>query len=799
MTTLSSVFEESTLMRTIVLSAMAIAGLLTAVPAQAAALVTDATPFVSPFVGTTNAGNVYPGAVLPFGMLSWSPTTTRGDQTSAGAAGGYQYTVNRIRGFGLTHLDGTGCTPGASGDIPIMPFAGNVTSSPSADSKDAIYASNFSHANEVAEPGYYRVGLDSGVTAELTATARTGLGRFTFPAGQAANLLFRTSNSLPGSGNASVKIDATGRRVTGSVDGGGFCGRTTGGVANQRVYYRLFFTAEFDRPVVGFGTWHDGTLTPNSTSATGGEGFGTTQRVGKGSGGYVTFAPGDVTAKVGISYVSAANADANLRAENPAGATVPTLRAAARQAWAQALSRIQVGGGTPDQLKVFYTALYHALLQPSLFNDVNGQYLGADMQAHQLAAGQKAQYSTFSGWDVYRAQVQLLALLEPSIAGDYAQSLLNFADQRGGEWDRWLHNNGKTAVMSGDPSAAAIAGMYAFGATNFDVQHAYSSLLRAATVPTANDVSDSGCPIQCAGQRPSLDRYMRIHYVPSNNCHCWGAAAETLEDATADYAIAQLAQRMGDVSTATAFAARAGYWKNVFDPQIRYARNRASNGTWAPGFTPSTQDGFVEGTSVRYTWMVYHDVAGLSAAMGGNPAAVTRLDGFFHDQNGNWDLTATDATRYDPGNEPDIQTPWLYNYLGRPYKTQETLRQIVTALWNSGTGGIPGNDDLGTMSAWYVFTAMGLYPQIPSRAELVLSAPLFPQVEIHRANGKIIVIDAPQATVQNKYVQSLTLNSQASNRAWVPDSLVRDGGRLAYVLGATPNTTWGATDVPPGS
>jgi predicted alpha-1,2-mannosidase len=780
-------------LRGLFISAVAIAGMAVAAPASAA-VVTDATPFVNPFIGTTNAGNVYPGAVLPFGMLSWSPTTTRGDQTSAGAAGGYQYTVNRIRGFGLTHLNGTGCTPGASGDIPIMPFAGDVTSSPSADSKDAVYASNFSHANEVAEPGYYRVGLDSGVTAELAATARTGLGRFAFPAGKAANLLFRTSNSLPGSGNASVSIDATGRRVTGSVDGGGFCGRTSGGAANQRVYYRLFFAAEFDKPVAGFGTWHDGTLTPGGTSATGGEGFGTA-RAGKGSGGYVTFAPGDVTAKVGISYVSVANATANLRAENPAGATVPALRTAAKQAWAQALSRIQIGGGTTDQLKVFYTALYHALLQPSLSNDVNGQYLGADMVTHQLAAGQKAQYSTFSGWDVYRAQVQLLALLEPTIAGDYAQSLLNFADQRGGEWDRWLHNNGKTAVMSGDPSAAAIAGMYAFGATNFDVQRAYASLLKAATVPTANDLSDSGCPIQCAGQRPSLDRYLRIHYVPTNSCHCWGAAAETLEDATADYAISQLAQRMGDAATASTFSARAAYWKNVFDPQVGYARGKASNGTWTPNFTPSTEDGFVEGTSARYTWMVYHDVTGLAAAIGGTAKTLTRLDGFFHDQNGNWDFTAADPTRYDPGNEPDIQTPWLYDYLGRPDKSQETLRQIMTTLWNSGTGGIPGNDDLGTMSSWYVFTAMGLYPQIPSRAELVLSAPLFPQVEIHRANGKNIVINAPQTP--NKYIQGLTLNGQVSNRDWVPDSLVRDGGTLTYTLGATPNTTWGATDLPP--
>ncbi|MEV6235303.1 GH92 family glycosyl hydrolase [Lentzea sp. NPDC051838] len=754
----------------------------------------DLAGLVNPFIGTTNAGNVYPGAVRPFGMLSWSPTTTRGDQTSAGAAGGYQYDVTRIRGFGLTHLNGTGCTPGASGDIPIMPFAGDVTSSPSKDSTDQIFATNFKHTNESAEPGYYRVGLDDGVNVELAATERTGTGRFTFPVNGKANLLFRTSNSLNGSGNASVRIDPAGRRVTGSVESGGFCGRTSGGAANQRVYYRLFFTAEFDKPITSYGTWRDGTLSPGITTGQGGEGF--TQRAGKGSGGYVGFEkPGTVTARVGISYVSLQNAQANLAQENTA--PFDTIKASARQQWEQQLQRIQTTGGTAQQRTVFYTALYHALLQPSLANDVNGEYLGSDLRTYKLTPGQAAQYGTFSGWDVYRSQVQMLALLEPQKAGDYAQSLLNYADQRNGEWDRWLHNNGKTAVMSGDPSAPTVAGMYAFGAENFNVQKAYESLVKAATVPTANDTQDNGCPVQCPGQRPSLDRYMSLHYVPSNNCHCWGAAAETLEDVTADYALAQLAKRQGDTAKQQLFEQRAAYWRNVFDPSVKYMRNRSSSGTWAPNFTPGTGTGFVEGTSAQYTWMVYHDVTGLAAAMGGKSIAAARLDGFFHDQNGNWDLSGNDPTRYDAGNEPSIQTPWQYIYLGRPYQTQETVRQILDTLWTTGTGGIPGNDDLGTMSSWYLFAAMGIYPQIPSRAELVLSTPLFTRTEIKRGNGKTIVIEAPQTSTQNKYIQSMTLNGTPQNRAWVPESLVRDGGKLTYVVGPTPNRTWGATDTPP--
>ncbi|WP_245573839.1 GH92 family glycosyl hydrolase [Amycolatopsis nigrescens] len=765
---------------------------------------------VNPFIGTTNAGNVYPGAVRPFGMLSFSPTTTKGDQTSAGAAGGYQYDVTRIRGFGLTHLNGTGCTPGASGDIPIMPFAGEVNSSPSADVKDQRYASDFSHAEESAEPGHYRIGLASGVGVDLTATDRTGSGRFTFPDGQPANLLFRTSNSLAGSGNAEVRIDPSGRRVTGSVDGGGFCGKTSGGEFNQRAYYRVHFVAEFDQPITGYGTWVDGKLQPGSTAATGGEGFTPEQRKGKGSGGYVGFETGPdraVGMRVGISYVSQTGAEANLRAENPAGTSFDAVRADARQAWERALSRIQVGGGSPAQRRVFYTALYHALLQPSLFNDVTGEYLGSDLRTYRLSPGQHAQYSTFSGWDVYRAQVQLLALLEPRIAGDYAQSLLNFADQRGGEWDRWLHNNGKTAVMSGDPSAPSVAGMYAFGATNFDVRRAYASLVQAATVPTANDLSDQGCPVQCVGQRPSLDRYQRIGYVPSDDCHCWGGAAETLEDATADYAIAELAKQLGDKENQQTFGERAGNWRNVFDPKAAgldgldgYARNRASDGTWAPDFSPGTDEGFVEGTSAQYTWMVYHDMSGLTEAMGGRERAARRLDGFFHRPDGSWDLTGKDPTRFDAGNEPSIQTPWLYNYLGRPYRTQETLREIVRTLWTDGTGGIPGNDDLGTMSSWYVWTALGLYPQNPSRAELVLSAPLFPRAEIHRDGGRNIVVTAPTAAENTKYLHGLRVNGKLSTRPWVPDSLVRDGGQLDFDLATTPDQAWGSSpsDAPPG-
>ena len=943
----------------------ALAGVALTVPigaaAQAAAplppLVAEPATYVNPFIGTTNLGNTYPGAVTPFGMLAWSPQTSRGNQLSTPAPGGYQYTATRIRGLSLTHLSGVGCS-GANGDIPIMPHVGEVAGSPTADAADAVYASTFSHANEAAKPGYYRVGLDSGAGAGLTVTPRTGFGRFTFPADKAASLLFSTSMPGTGSEDATVHIDPATQTVTGSVSAGNFCGPQS--TNNSKAYYTLHFVAKLDKPFAATGTWKDTTLTPGGTDAQGGSGYSSTGRpnADRGSGGYVTFAPGttSVTMRVAISYVSLDGARKNLAAESPERLSFAAIQAGARAAWSQRLKKIGIGGGTEDQKTTFYTALYHSMLEPTLTSDVDGRYYGADDEIHTLSTGQKAQYGTFSGWDVYRAQVQLLAMLDPKMASDYAQSLFNYATQRDGEWDRWLLQHGKTAVMSGDPSAAAVAGMYAFGARDFDVKGAFDSLVHAATVPTANDSSDAGCNVECVGQRPSLDKYMELGYVPADNCHCWGGAAETLEDAAADYGLAELAKALGDEEKHAQFLARSHNWRNVFDPTAkadpglehnvreritelrasaenapfegkeqafdgdkgtkwltfattgwlqaklgspltvnRYAltsandvperdpkdwelqgsadgttwttidsrsgesferrgqtkeyevagpqpyayyrlnvtanggapivqlaeveladpavptpvpadgsavgwmRDRYSDGTWAGGFSPSTGTGFVEGSSAQYTWMVYSDVVTLAEKMGGNKTAIERLDAFFRNPDGTFDLSATKATKFDATNEPDIQTPYLYNYFGAAYKTQETVRAIVDGKWGNGTGGIPGNDDAGTMSAWYVFSALGLYPTVPTRAELALTSPLFPRAVVHLGSGKDLVIEAPRGDAEAIYVQRLMVDGKPTTKGWLPASAVTKGGKLSYTLGTTPSLTWGSGpgDVPP--
>jgi len=765
--------------------------------------ITDFAAYVDPLIGTANGGNTFPGAVVPFGIVQWSPENTRGDSTRTAAPGGYQYDVRRIRGFSLTHLEGTGCA-GASGDIPFMPIAGSVSASPSTDNTDRTYATGFAHANETAQAGYYQVRLTSGVNVELTATARTGSGRFTYPASRPATMLIRASDSEVGSSDAHIKVDAASRTISGSVTSGNFCGYIH--EVGRGSYYTLHFVAVFDQPFTTIGTWENDALKPGMTTAAGGTTYGTNgyPAAGKGSGAYVGFdiaTQQTVNVRVGISYVSEANARANLEAENPVGTSFDALRRKAREGWNAALGKIQISGGTPAQLNTFYTALYHSLMHPNLFSDVNGEYWGFDQKPHKVAPPQKAQYANFSGWDVYRSQVQLVTLLDPAIGADIAQSLLNQADQNNGIWDRWTHNSGATHVMEGDAATLTVANIYAFGGTGFDAKSAFASLLKAATLPTASDLSDKGCRVLCPGQRPSLDKWLSIHYIPTVS-NAWGGAGETLEDASADFSLSQLAFRLGDSKTHDEFLRRAQYWKNLFNPNATanggYIQNRNEDGSW-PEFDPGSSNGFAEGSSAQYTWMVPFNARDLFDLIGGYAKANERLDAFFRNPDGSWALTGLGSLHSEVNNEPSVGAPWLYLFSGKPYRTQETVRAALNTLWNDRPHGIPGNDDLGSMSSWYVWSAIGLYPAYPGRAELLLGSPLFPNIVVRRANGKVVTIKAPQARADAPYVQSLRVNGQASTKPWLPESFVANGGELEFTLSTTPNTTWGSSpaDAPP--
>ncbi|WP_051367693.1 GH92 family glycosyl hydrolase [Hamadaea tsunoensis] len=786
------------LRRSLIPALALVAGGLVGLPAPAYAAVANPAGLVNTLVGTSNHGETLPGAVVPFGMVQFSPENTGGNQTRTPEPGGYSYNVTRIRGFSLTHLSGTGCA-GASGDIPFLPYLGTVNSSPSADTTDATYASSFSHANETATAGYYRVLLGSGVDSELTATTRTGAGRFTYPAGT-ASMLVRTSNSEVGSSAANVTVDAANQTISGSVTSGNFCGYIN--TVDRRSYYTLYFTAVFDKPFASTGTWQDGTLRAGTTSASGATTYGTDgwPVAGKGSGAYVSFdlsSGRTVGLRVGVSYVSAANATANLNGENPAGTTFDSVRTAATNAWNTELGRAEITGGTAAQQSTFYTAVYHSLLHPNVFSDRNGQYVGMDQQVHTVASGQTAQYANFSGWDVYRGQLQLVTLLRPDIGADIAQSLYNQANQNGGVWDRWTHNQGGTHVMTGDPAHAAVPSIYAFGGTGFDAAGALASMTSAATTVTSADLSNQGWNVMVVGERPSLDKWLGVHYIPESS-NAWGGAGESLEDSVADFGISQLAGRLGQTTTAQTFLARSQYWKNVFNPGTGYIQNRREDGTW-PALTPGNDDGFAEGSAAQYTWMVPHNVRGLADKMGGNATTNSRLDTFFHNTDGSWALSGAGGTKSDLSNEPSIGAPWLYDFTGQPYKAQQTVRQVLNTLWSNTPGGIPGQDDLGAMSAWYAWSAMGLQPLAPGRAELLLAAPLFPQVVIHRSNGITLTVNAPNASASTFYIQSAAVNGTTSTKPWLAESMVAGGGTVDLTLATTASTTWGAAaaDAPP--
>ena len=757
---------------------------------------------VNPFIGTTNAGNVYPGPTVPFGMVAFSPEMTAlpGKRFPIAAPGGYEWRSNGVRGFSLTHVNGTGCT-GASGDIPLMPVTLPVELSPSSADAGVRYTSLLDHAKESASPGAYTLTLDNGVAVSLAATVRTAVGQFQFPADKPANLLFRTSDSEVGSSDSTIIIDPATRTVRGSVTSGNFCGYLA--EDRRESYYTLHFVAEFDQPFEVGGTWRDDTVQAGAREGGGGTTYGSKGHppAGKGAGGWISFdakRTPQVTARIGVSYVDEAGARANLRRESPQGTTVAATQAATRAKWNELLGQVRVQGGTPDERTVFYTALYHAMLAPNLHSDGDGRYRGMDGKVHALAKRQQAQYANYSGWDVYRSQLQLLTLLQPQVGSDVAQSLLNQADQNGGVWDRWTHITGATGVMNGDPSPPSVAAIHAFGGHSFDLQRAYASLKKAATVPTARDLDKRGCPVLCVGQRPGLDQWLALKYMPEG-APGWGSAADTLEMVSADFGLSELALAAGDAQGAKQFRERSGWWRNLYNPKATaqqvYIQPRNADGSW-PAFDPAADDGFVEGSGAQYLWMVPFDPAGLFEALGGREASIARLDAFFRKPDGAWAVTKSGPLHAELDNEPSIAAPWLYNFLGQPWKTQETVRQAMRQIWTNTPEGMPGNDDLGQMSSWYVWSALGLYPVYPGRADLVIGSPLFTEAVITRPGAKIVV-RARGAAMDAPYVQSLQVDGKASTASWLPASFVQRGGTLDFELGSTKNERWGAQDVPP--
>lgn len=786
--------------------------------------------FVNPFIGTEGvynhrqASNVVPGAVLPHGMFNFGPEHAYTQDLlgeSEGIAkktlqdkvripvspGGYNYGASRIKGFSFTRLSGTGCL-GASGDIPVLPFTKNIAHSPDTDLLDAYYSAGFSHDNETAIPGYYQVKMDNGVNVELSATTRSGIAKFTYDDVKNAKLLFRTAYSQLGSGAAETKVDIEKGEITGSVTSGNFCGYL--GEYNRRDYYTLHYVAQLDVKIKSSGGWEHEHVINDAKKVSGGMGYGKKgiPELGKGSGVWVDLdltnseknvdaKAQTVTMRVGISYVSLANARENLAKEQAGLSSFSDVRTKAKQSWHLALNKVKIASddlvADNDKLTTFYTALFHSQFHPNVFSDVNGQYLGFDQAVHTVSESQKAQYANFSGWDVYRSQLQLVTLLNPKRGSDIAQSLLNQANQYNGVWDRWTHNSGPTGVMSGDPSTIAIANFVAFGGNDFDVAGAYQSLITAATTPTSFDLSDQGCPVFCRGQHPSLDEWQTLNYL-SDQSNSWEGASETLEQASADFALSQLAKRLAKPNDEQLLLTRSGYWKNLYNPKATdkknkhqgYIQGRNKDGSWKKDFDANSGHLFVEGSPAQYLWMLPFDGLGLNKLVGGDAQMSNRLDSHFHKEDGSWVLFRDSAEYSDVSNQPSIATPWMYLFTGDAYKTQATVRETLATLWHNSTKGIPGQDDLGQMSSWYVFSALGMYPLYPGRADMVLSSPVFTHSKI--AN---LTINAPQANDENRFIDSLFINGELSENSWISESYITKPTTLTFGLADKPNKVWG--------
>ena len=704
---------------------------------------TDPVALVDPFIGTGGTSGVglvddFPGASAPFGMLQWSP-----DTASAPPSGGYFYHDNAITGFSLTHLSGAGCA--VFGDFAVLPVVGFVN-----DPAHATQA--FSHADEHASPGFYAVRLRSGIGVTLTAAARTGLAAFTFTATPQANLLINASSDQAGVTDAQVWI-AGPAEIDGYARSGGFCGMPN--------TFTIYFAMRFDRPFASHASWNAG------------------------SGESLTFDARQqrtIKMQAAVSYVGVAGARSNLDAQS--SWDVDAVRTATQDAWRSLLRRVEIDGGSPGDQRMFYTALYHALLAPTLFSDADGSYRGFDGRVHRDGPGH-AEYTNFSGWDIYRTQVPLMTLLAPRETSDMMQSLVHAA-QQGGWMPKWPVANGYTGVMGGDPADAMIAEAYAFGARGFDRGAALHEMVKSATDPTSAPGQGWYYP------RPGLSEYLRYGYVVNTHTTSVSpvpnAASETLEYALDDFSIAHFARGIGNARTYRTFMRRSQNWSQVFDASTGLMAPRDAEGAFLQmPITENGQSGFQEGNAAQYTWMVPQALGSLVGALGGSQAAVARLDQFF---------SKLDAGQSEPfawfGNEPTLASPWAYLYAGAPYKAQAVNRAAMNALFAPTPDGIPGNDDLGTMSAWWAWNAMGLYPITPGVPVLLLGAPLFTHVAITSPSGRTIVIDAPQASGQNAYVQRVRVNGRATDRLWI--TVPSSGSiRLQYTLGATPNTELAAS------
>ncbi|HTV83239.1 MAG TPA: GH92 family glycosyl hydrolase [Acidobacteriaceae bacterium] len=723
---------------------------------------------VDPFIGTgTGPGgsiNLFPGPSAPFGMVQLSP-----DTESNGF--GYHFYQDTIQGFSMTHMSGVGCPD--EGDVFFTATTGPVQTG------TADFESPYSHSDEEASPGYYRVLLSRwNVNAELTATDRTGVVRFAFPAGQPANVLVPISHTLNYTRGAHVQVVGN-REIEGYVEDRAFCG--------DHQTYRVYFVMSFDRPFSSFGTWNGTTDAPGAPS----DGIrDATQSTHEGwIGAYATWPAQSraqtVEAKIAISYVDLAGAKNNLRVE-AAGESFSQVRHATAAAWNRALSVIDVSGGTPVERTVFYTALYHSLLIPSINSDADGRYLGFDGKIHHVPQGHLV-YANYSGWDIYRSEMPLLALIAPRRMEDMAQSVV-LMDQQGGWVGRWPQINLYTNVMAGSPLSVVLATAWLDGLHGFDMKSAWNGMYEDAT-----QAPPQGKPY--AGEA-GIDWINKIHYVPNDQVR-YGSVSQIQEDAIAYASLYRLAVALGKEDAAKTLYDRALYYRNVFDPADKFFRPRNADGQWVPNFDPSQEEhGFIEGSGWHYQWLEPADLAWTIQAMGPD-LFNERLAHFFDYKTPGWT-----GQYYNPYNETDLEAPFEFSFSGQPWETQSVVRRVLAEDYTGTPDGIPGNDDAGEMSSWAVMSMMGFYSVDPASLAYELVSPVFPRIVVHLHApypGGTFTIETSADPDSTPYITKVDLDGRTHAQNWIDFHDITRGGRLCFSLAAQPDHSWGAApqDAPP--
>ncbi|NDV66291.1 GH92 family glycosyl hydrolase [Bacteroides sp. 224] len=733
--------------------------------------------YVNPIIGTNGMGHTFPGACTPFGIVQLSPDTDTIPHNIEGKyqkkayeyCAGYQYRDRTIVGFSHTHFSGTGHSD--LGDILIMPATGELKLNPGrADYPDEGYRSRFNHATEKATPGYYEVMLDDyGIKAQMTATQRVGIHKYTFPEGKNGHLIL---DLVHGIYNYDGKVLWANLRVENDTLLTGY--RITNGWAQTNYTY---FAISLSQPIESYGYkdmekvqyrgfWRRFKLNENFPEITG--------RKIVSYFNFHTEKQSELVVKVALSAVSTAGAIKNLQAE-AAGKSFDQLAEAAAGAWNKELDIYEIEG-TPDQKAMFYTSLYHTMINPSVYMDVDGAYRGLDHNIHQAKGF--TNYTIFSLWDTYRAEHPFLNLVKPERNADMVQSMIKHQQQSvHGMLPIWSHAGNENWCMSGYHATSVLADAIAKGVCR-NTPEALDAMVNTATVPYYEGVAD----------------YMKLGYIPLDKSGT--AASSTLEYAYDDWTIYQTALNAGNKSVAETFRKRALNYRNIYDSTIGFARPRYSDGSFKKEFDvlQTYGEGFIEGNSWNFSFHVPHDVLGMIDLMGGEDVFVQRLDELFSMHlpekyyEHNEDITDECLLGgYVHGNEPSHHVPYLYAWTSQSWKTQYWLREILNKMYRNDINGLGGNDDCGQMSAWYLFSVMGFYPVCPGTNQYVLGAPYLPYLKLKLPNGNVLEIKAPGVSDKKRYVQSVKLNGTEYKALYITHEDLLKGGVLEFKMGASPN------------